>query len=60
MQCGCCNQNGCLYSWGAYFVWVLIILIFTVPHIMVHGGNTELSGIPIFWMSDIYICGSPV
>ena len=20
MRCGGCNQNGCLYSWGAYFV----------------------------------------
>ena len=19
MRCGCCNQNGCLYSWGAYY-----------------------------------------
>ena len=26
-QCGCCNQNSCLYSWGAYFVWVPIIPI---------------------------------
>ena len=24
---GCCNWIGCLYSWGAYFQWVLIIPI---------------------------------
>ena len=30
MQCGCCNQSGCLYSWGVYFLWVLIIPDFTV------------------------------
>ena len=30
-RCGCCNQNGCLYSWGAYFVWALIITILRYP-----------------------------
>ena len=24
---GCCDQNGRLYSWGAYFMWLHIILI---------------------------------
>ena len=24
---GCCDRNGCLYSWGAYFMWLHIILI---------------------------------
>ena len=34
-RCGCCNQNGCLYSWGAYFVWVLIILILWYQEYMI-------------------------
>ena len=34
-RCGCCNQNGCLYSWDAYFVWVLIIPILWYQEYMI-------------------------
>ena len=42
-ECGCCNWNG-WHSWGAYFLWVPILLILYSSHLM---GSIPLKRLPL-------------
>ena len=46
MQCGCCNQNGSLYSWGAYFcvgAYYPDFMVCVHRFVLVHMHNSPLA-----------------